>query len=549
MANPSTRWDFVPVFGVYLRLDDTPSAGRVTFTMPSRVTRVDGRVIYPEGASITVTIGDTTQQDSAIRSAVRAAWRAADEASQGAGFDAVAWDTWWDDVVVPAAIFTSFPASDDPDIVQQNWSVSVSEGLTSGKGRSYAIQPLLAHLDQPIPGINLGTIEVPPGSPTVPAPMYAKGIAGGVAALDADGDVVDAGGNKIAGAGGGSGSGSSSRLVTGTVTLPTEDRSRGPFVVATTTSAIVEGVALAAGQMAAFWWLDSEWHVMVHGTDVAWRSTAVPDTRIEVLPTAPTFIDNTADGGGTWTTPVSPQVTYVPSGGTATPGQQVTVNATITNPSTHRFAAGAVTSWSHTFHAGPAPWEGATYDFSGPADATIVGRTTTTGGLTFSADSAMNGPAMTLVKLANIAAQPLALTGSGAAKHAASGDVFSNASLTLPTNKFDLSLSYSGFAEAGQAQVRMAVGSTAARVNLTGTNQYNVEVFSGGWAKDTIATTPFAASGTVRFLSTGSAVSLYYNGTLLITKNIALPATPRFVFGVGRAADPCVFSDLTISGV
>ena len=29
-------------------------------------------------------------------------------------------------------------------------------------------------------------------------PMYAKGIAGGVAALDADGDVVDAGGNKVA---------------------------------------------------------------------------------------------------------------------------------------------------------------------------------------------------------------------------------------------------------------------------------------------------------------------------------------------------------------
>ena len=138
---------------------------------------------------------------------MRAAWRAADEASQGAGFNAVAWDTWWDDIVVPAAIFASFPASDDPDIVQQGWSVSVSEGLTSGKGKSYAIQPLLAHLDQPIPGINLGAIEVPPGSATVPAPMYAKGVAGGVAALDADGDVTDATGAKIVG---GSGTGGAS---------------------------------------------------------------------------------------------------------------------------------------------------------------------------------------------------------------------------------------------------------------------------------------------------------------------------------------------------
>lgn len=240
MANPSTRWDFVPVFGVYLRLDDTPSAGRITFTMPSRVTRVDGRVIYPEGASVTVTIGDTAQQDSAIRSAVRAAWRAADQASQGAGFDGVAWDTWWDDVVVPAAIFASFPASDDPDIVQQGWSVSVSEGLTSGKGRSYAIQPLLAHLDQPIPGINLGAIEMPPGSATVPAPMYAKGIAGGVAALDADGDVVDATGAKVVG---GSGSGGTGSVTAASIT----DATTVGRAVLTAASAAAARTALGAG--------------------------------------------------------------------------------------------------------------------------------------------------------------------------------------------------------------------------------------------------------------------------------------------------------------
>ena len=58
---------------------------------------------------------------------------------------------------------------------------------------------MLAQLAQPIPGINLGVVEVPPGSPSVPAPVFAKGIAGGVAALDADGDVVDASGTKVTG--------------------------------------------------------------------------------------------------------------------------------------------------------------------------------------------------------------------------------------------------------------------------------------------------------------------------------------------------------------
>jgi hypothetical protein len=185
MANPSSRWDRVPVYGVYLTADDQPVPGTVNFGFATRVTRVDGRIIYPQGATRTATIGNTDQQDSTIRSVVRAAWRAADAASAGGGFDGTAWDTWWDDVIVPAAIFTSFPALDDPDITQQEGAaVLVKEALTTGLGKQYAITPLLAQLDTPIPGINLGTIEVPPGSPTVPAPMYAKGVAGGVASLD-----------------------------------------------------------------------------------------------------------------------------------------------------------------------------------------------------------------------------------------------------------------------------------------------------------------------------------------------------------------------------
>lgn len=189
MANTVGRWDWVPVYGVWLHADDTPVAGVIDLALSGRVTRVDGRVIYPDGAVVQKTIGDTAAQDTAIRSAVRAAWRDADETSQGEDFDGVAWDSWWDDVVVPAAIFTRFPAADDPDIVQHDYQVTVSEALTSGNGKSYPIQPLMAHMDLPVPGINLGLVEVPPESPSVPAPVYAKGIAGGVASLDGEGKV------------------------------------------------------------------------------------------------------------------------------------------------------------------------------------------------------------------------------------------------------------------------------------------------------------------------------------------------------------------------
>ena len=200
MPYPINKWDQVPVYGVYMTAPgDTPVAGTVRFTLSQRVTRTDNRVIHPEGARVQVTIGAADQQDATVRAAVRTAWRAVDEAAQGAGFDGAAWDIWWDTIVLPAAIFTSFPASDDPDIVQHGWTVAVEEAIPGGK--KYAIQPLMSQLGTPIPGINLGSVEVPPGAPSVPAPVYAKGVAGGVAALDADGDVVDALGEKVTGGG------------------------------------------------------------------------------------------------------------------------------------------------------------------------------------------------------------------------------------------------------------------------------------------------------------------------------------------------------------
>lgn len=182
VVNPSDSWDEVPVYASWLIFGDQPDAGKVTFAVKQRINLVSGRSIYAGGAIRTVTIGDQSQQDPTVRSQVRAAMRAIDETKPG--FNATAWDVWWDTVYVPSAIFTSFPASDDPDIVQQGYQVMVKEQLASGAGKEYAIQLSLSMLARPIPGENLGLVDVPPGSPTVPAPVYSKGAPGGVAPLD-----------------------------------------------------------------------------------------------------------------------------------------------------------------------------------------------------------------------------------------------------------------------------------------------------------------------------------------------------------------------------
>ena len=93
--NPTHKWDLVPVYGVYMVAPgDDPVQGRVEFRLSQRVTRTDGRTIYPDGAKVSATIGAADEQDPDVRAAVRTAWRASDEAALGAGFDGALWDVW-----------------------------------------------------------------------------------------------------------------------------------------------------------------------------------------------------------------------------------------------------------------------------------------------------------------------------------------------------------------------------------------------------------------------------------------------------------------------
>lgn len=232
------RWDSVPVWAVYHQMPgETPVPGKLTFSISQRITRTDGRVIYAEGARRQVTIGNPEDQDAEVRATVRAAWLALD--SVAPDFDELEWSKWWDTKILPAAVFTSFPAQDDPDIVQHDWRVKVSEGIPGGK--EYPIETLLRHLENPIPGVNLGVVEVPPGAPNAPLPVYAKGIAGGVAALDRDGDVVDSRGQKVVGGGGGGGDVATVNGKKGTVVLGAADV--GALPATATLDSIPEGTS------------------------------------------------------------------------------------------------------------------------------------------------------------------------------------------------------------------------------------------------------------------------------------------------------------------
>ena len=155
-------------------------------------------MIYAGGAAESVTIGDTSQHDLIARNLVRQAMRDEAEAATttaGGTFDGPAWDAAWD-AALDRMVCVSFPANDDPDITPQGWQVKVDETLNSGAGRVYYIEPSLVVLAQTVPCLNLADVESP-GDPHIPGAVFAKGQPGGVAALDADGDVNDAAGQKV----------------------------------------------------------------------------------------------------------------------------------------------------------------------------------------------------------------------------------------------------------------------------------------------------------------------------------------------------------------
>ena len=134
MANPTRRWDRVPFWAVYRNpITGGPLDVTVEITAGGTFTRADGREIYLEGAAVKVRAGVLEEQDPDVRAAVRDAWRTEDQALLGAQFDGQAWDVEWDTQIVPCAVFGRFPAVDDPDLVQVDFSARVVEKLKNAQ--------------------------------------------------------------------------------------------------------------------------------------------------------------------------------------------------------------------------------------------------------------------------------------------------------------------------------------------------------------------------------------------------------------------------------
>lgn len=151
MTAPSPSWQTIRVFGTFRKLDATPHSGTIEFTFSTRVVSNTDDVIFPAGSVLSVPL-------------------------DGSGH-----------------VEIQIPAVDDPDNFPANWSVKVTERLAAGGGLTYYIQPTLAMVAG---GLNLRSLVLDSTNST-PAPALTKGVPGGLAALNANGDVVNAAGDTV----------------------------------------------------------------------------------------------------------------------------------------------------------------------------------------------------------------------------------------------------------------------------------------------------------------------------------------------------------------
>ena len=205
MAGPTPSWNTVPLFGTWRNYDGTLKAGSYKVTSAVRVTNTTDDVIVPAG----LVASGTLNEKEAV----------------GGG--------------VTRSLYLDVPASDDPDNDIKGWQLTVEVTFKDSPGEKYTIEtPLSSALNTP-PGVNLRKVILPQTIP-VPASVFIKGVPGGLAVYDADGDVVDAAGNKVTGGGSG---GSSGPVYSGSIT----DASAVGKTVLTALDGAVARAAIGAG--------------------------------------------------------------------------------------------------------------------------------------------------------------------------------------------------------------------------------------------------------------------------------------------------------------
>lgn len=103
------------------------------------------------------------------------------------------------------SIDLQLPVTDDPDNTPSGGAITLTITFAAGGSETYTLSPLESW---PVGttggsgGTDLATLLDPATTPSAP-PYVTVGVAGGVARLDADGDVVDANGDKVTGGSGG----------------------------------------------------------------------------------------------------------------------------------------------------------------------------------------------------------------------------------------------------------------------------------------------------------------------------------------------------------
>lgn len=158
MPTPTASWGTHRVFATWKNMDGTRKAGQYTGFLATRVTNETDDVIVPIGQVASGTLNTVNMAAPAL------------------------------DILVPA--------NDDPDNTPNGWFIGLTITFLDGAPPESYI------LDTPLGGeTNLREVIFPQAISDA-APGFLRGVAGGIAGLDSDGDVVDADGVKVTGGGG-----------------------------------------------------------------------------------------------------------------------------------------------------------------------------------------------------------------------------------------------------------------------------------------------------------------------------------------------------------
>lgn len=153
MPAPAPSWNTCRVYGTWNKMDGSLRPGTYKVTLPFRVTNATDDVIIPAGVFATGELNTTPG--------------------------------------VPS-LDVDVPSNSDPDNSPNGWQPVIEVTFPDAAGEKYLI-------DTPVDGeVNLRTVVLAASIP-VPQTVLIRGVPGGLAELDADGDVIDAEGAKVGG--------------------------------------------------------------------------------------------------------------------------------------------------------------------------------------------------------------------------------------------------------------------------------------------------------------------------------------------------------------